>query len=117
MIKEVLSSDSDIMTRNIPRSFIQLYWNYSFIRSFITFIFNLSAAHCHAFAQETLTELVHEATAAGYRLEIHVIGDRATEEVLDALEAVPVAPEKRPILTHCQVGTPQGGGVNWFIYL
>ena len=53
--------------------------------------------------QEELKDLVHEATSAGFRLEIHVIGDRATETALDALDAVNVAPEKRTILTHCQV--------------
>ena len=53
--------------------------------------------------QEELKDLVHEATSAGFRLEIHVIGDRAAETALDALEAVNVAPEKRTILTHCQV--------------
>ena len=53
--------------------------------------------------QEELKDLVHEATSAGFRLEIHVIGDRAAETALDALDAVNVAPEKRTILTHCQV--------------
>ena len=32
-----------------------------------------------------------------------MIGDAAAELALTALETVGVAPEKRPILTHCQV--------------
>ena len=47
---------------------------------------------------------VKEATGAGYRLEIHAIGDAAAESVIQALEDSRVAPEKRPIITHCQVG-------------
>lgn len=53
--------------------------------------------------QEELTKLVDEATSSGYRLEIHVIGDRAAEAALDALRTANVAAEKRPIFTHCQV--------------
>ena len=41
--------------------------------------------------------------AAGYRLEIHVIGDRAAEAALDALQFAQATPEQRHILTHCQV--------------
>lgn len=40
----------------------------------------------------------------GYRLEIHAIGDAAADAVLTALEISRVAPEKRPIIVHCQVG-------------
>ena len=50
-----------------------------------------------------MNSMVHEATAAGYRLEIHVIGDRAAESSIEAMEVARVAPEKRPLLTHCQV--------------
>ena len=46
---------------------------------------------------------MHEATAQGYRLEIHVIGDAAAEAAISAIEAADVARERRPILTHCQV--------------
>ena len=47
--------------------------------------------------------MVQNATAAGFRLEIHVIGDRAADSALEALETAMVTPEKRSILTHCQV--------------
>jgi len=50
-----------------------------------------------------LTQKVQEATSLGYRLEIHVIGDEAAENALNALEGAKVSPEKRPIFTHCQV--------------
>jgi predicted amidohydrolase YtcJ len=53
--------------------------------------------------QDELNRQVHEATARGYRLEIHVIGDAAADAALTALEYADVAPQKRPILTHCQV--------------
>ena len=54
-----------------------------------------------------MNSMVHEATAAGYRLEIHVIGDRAAESSIEAMEVGRVAPEKRPLLTHCQVKIDQ----------
>lgn len=57
----------------------------------------------HFIKQEKLNEYVHEATSNGYRLEIHVIGDGAAENALNAIEFAGVSPEKRPILTHCQV--------------
>ena len=47
---------------------------------------------------------VKEATGAGYCLEIHAFEDAAAESVIHALEDARVAPEKRPIITHCQVG-------------
>jgi len=39
----------------------------------------------------------------GYRVEIHAIGDRAAQQVLDAIEKSTIEPKDRPILTHCQV--------------
>ena len=42
---------------------------------------------------------------AGFRLEVHVIGDRAAEAAIEAFEKAQITPEKRPILTHCQVGS------------
>ncbi|KAG2523664.1 hypothetical protein BBO99_00003583 [Phytophthora kernoviae] len=54
-------------------------------------------------SDEELVKKISDATAAGYRVEIHAIGDRATEQVLTALRAANVSPEKRPILTHCQI--------------
>jgi len=50
-----------------------------------------------------MTSRVRSATSDGYRVEIHAIGDTAADVALTALEAVDVAPEKRPILIHCQV--------------
>ena len=55
--------------------------------------------------------MVLEATSSGYRLEIHVIGDAAADAALDAMEYAKVAPEKRPILTHCQVCTSATRGL------
>ena len=58
--------------------------------------------------QEELDYLVHDATSRGYRLEIHVIGDAAAEAAITAIERADVAPQKRPILTHCQVRGVKG---------
>ena len=40
---------------------------------------------------------------AGYRFEIHVIGDKAAEVALDLLESTNVSPSSRPIFVHCQI--------------
>ena len=50
-----------------------------------------------------MDEQVAAMNEAGYRLEVHVIGDRAAEATIEALEKAEVTPERRPILTHCQV--------------
>lgn len=50
-----------------------------------------------------LRSKVREAHERGFRVEMHVIGDRAAEEGLDAFEAAGLGPADRPILTHCQV--------------
>ena len=50
-----------------------------------------------------MNDLVREANTAGFRLEMHIIGDKAADAALTALEAAEVTPERRPILTHCQV--------------
>lgn len=71
----------------------------------------LSQPYCHStcnkgiliYSEDNLRNLIHEATALGFRLEIHVIGDYAAELALNALETVKVSPEKRPIFTHCQI--------------
>ncbi|KAG6610554.1 metal-dependent amidohydrolase 3 [Phytophthora cinnamomi] len=54
-------------------------------------------------SDEGLVKKIADATSAGYRVEIHAIGDRAAEQVLVALRAAHVGSEKRPILTHCQI--------------
>ncbi|GLE05432.1 hypothetical protein PINS_up014445 [Pythium insidiosum] len=54
-------------------------------------------------SQEELTKQVADAHSAGYRLEIHAIGDRAAEQVLKALKDAGVTPDRRPLLTHCQI--------------
>lgn len=54
-------------------------------------------------SDEDLVRKIRDATKAGYRVEIHAIGDRAAEQVLTALKAANVGVEKRPILTHCQI--------------
>lgn len=48
---------------------------------------------------------VEETDRQGFQLEIHVIGDRAAEFAVNALENCGITPEKRPILVHCQVLT------------
>jgi len=53
--------------------------------------------------QEELTSRVAMATSHGYRVEMHVIGDRAVDVALNALTDANVAAEKRPIFIHCQV--------------
>jgi hypothetical protein len=56
--------------------------------------------------QRRLNAMVCEATCQGYRLEVHAIGDRAAESVMEAFEACPgFGPAQRPLLTHAQVLT------------
>jgi len=52
---------------------------------------------------DELTEKVRTAHQQGYQLEVHAIGDRALETVLDAFEGAGLQPSDRPIITHCQV--------------
>jgi len=52
---------------------------------------------------DSLTQCVRSAHEKGYRIEMHVIGDRAAELGLQAFEQVGLTPRDRPILTHCQV--------------
>ncbi|KAF0696915.1 Aste57867_12361 [Aphanomyces stellatus] len=47
---------------------------------------------------------IHVANAAGYRVEIHAIGDRAAAQVLDAMGRIKGI--DRPIMTHCQILGP-----------
>ncbi|CAH0487558.1 unnamed protein product [Peronospora farinosa] len=54
-------------------------------------------------SDEELVTKISKANNAGYRVEIHAIGDRAAEQVLAALRMAHVGPERRPILTHCQI--------------
>ncbi|POM67032.1 hypothetical protein PHPALM_17032 [Phytophthora palmivora] len=54
-------------------------------------------------SDEGLAKKISDANNAGYRVEIHAIGDRAAEQVLTALMTAKVEPDKRPILTHCQI--------------
>ena len=42
-----------------------------------------------------------------------MIGDAAAEAALDALCFADVAPEKRPILTHCQVMISSSSGITY----
>jgi len=53
--------------------------------------------------QDELTSRVAMATAGGYRVEMHVIGDRAVDVALNALRDSSVPVEKRPVFIHCQV--------------
>ncbi|CAN0553045.1 unnamed protein product, partial [Ectocarpus sp. 8 AP-2014] len=46
---------------------------------------------------------VAQARDRGFRVEVHAIGDRALEAVLDAFEGAGLQPTDRPIVTHCQV--------------
>ena len=53
--------------------------------------------------QEGLTAAVRRATELGYRIEMHVIGDRAASVAVQSFVDANVPPTARPILTHCQV--------------
>lgn len=55
---------------------------------------------------QALTAKVASAHGKGYQVEVHAIGDRAMEAVLDALEAAGVGAAARPVVTHCQVMGP-----------
>jgi len=55
------------------------------------------------YSQESMDEKVRRAHELGYRIEMHVIGDRAAEMAVQALKAAAIPPTARPILTHCQV--------------
>ena len=56
---------------------------------------------CSVGVQCEMTSLVEKATSGGYRVEIHVIGDRAADVAMNSLETVTAA--RRPVLIHCQV--------------
>jgi len=65
------------------------------------------------FQIDELVAKVLRIAQAGYRVEVHAIGDAAAEQVLQCFEQVNVAlhsqclpPLQRPILTHCQVLSP-----------
>ncbi|OQR92014.1 hypothetical protein ACHHYP_04127 [Achlya hypogyna] len=57
-------------------------------------------------SDQSMRDKIRVAHAAGYRLEVHAIGDRAAAQVLSAMEAAGLSPEDRPILTHCQILGP-----------
>jgi len=73
--------------------------------------------------QDEVTSRVAKATSSGYRVEMHVIGDRAVDVALNALRDAKVAAAKRPTLIHCQVAryqwrTPDFNfGVGWGVNL
>lgn len=53
--------------------------------------------------QDEMTSRVAMATSSGYRVEMHVIGDRAVDLALNALRDAQVDAAKRPIFIHCQI--------------
>ena len=55
------------------------------------------------YTQDDMDSKVKQAHELGYRIEMHVIGDRAAEMAIHALKAAATPPTARPILTHCQV--------------
>lgn len=55
---------------------------------------------------QALREKVAYAHNKGWRIELHVIGDCAAEQGLDAFTNAGISPNDRPILTHCQVLRP-----------
>ena len=64
-------------------------------------------------SQSSLLNMITTSSQLGYRLEIHAIGDKAAETVLDALidcysQSLPEGMKEhwRPILTHCQILGP-----------
>ncbi len=55
------------------------------------------------FTQEEMNKRVKLSNEAGYRLEVHGIGDLAVESILAAFEFAKLTKKDRPIITHCQV--------------
>ena len=55
------------------------------------------------YTQDGMNEKVRRAHELGYRIEMHVIGDRAAEMGVHAFKAAAIPSTARPILTHCQV--------------
>lgn len=53
--------------------------------------------------QEELNAKVKKINEAGFRLEVHAIGDLAAEYTLNSFESANLTTENRPILTHGQV--------------
>jgi len=53
--------------------------------------------------EEEFKKLFAWINESGYRFEIHVIGDKATEVALNLLESTGVSPSSRPIFVHCQI--------------
>lgn len=53
--------------------------------------------------QDSLNSKVAKAKQAGYRLEVHAIGDRAAAAALDAFAHARLDHADRPIITHCQI--------------
>lgn len=56
--------------------------------------------------ESELEKIIHDAHSSGYRLEVHAIGDRSAELVLNTFEKVGITPQDRPLLTHCQILGP-----------
>jgi predicted amidohydrolase YtcJ len=55
------------------------------------------------FSQDELNDKVMKIKKSGFRIEVHAIGDLATENALNALEYAGFRSEDRPVLTHGQV--------------
>ncbi|OLS24450.1 MAG: N-substituted formamide deformylase precursor [Candidatus Heimdallarchaeota archaeon LC_2] len=53
--------------------------------------------------QDDLDAKVLRIKQAGFRLEVHAIGDLAAEMVLKSFEKANISKDERPILTHCQI--------------
>ena len=54
-------------------------------------------------SQGEFMELFYKINSAGFRFEIHVIGDKAAEVALNLLESCKVSSDRRPIFVHCQI--------------
>ncbi|MHA2098890.1 MAG: amidohydrolase [Candidatus Kariarchaeaceae archaeon] len=55
------------------------------------------------FSQDELNKKVLKIKKSGFRIEVHAIGDLATENVLNAFEYAGIEPKERPVLTHGQI--------------
>eukprot|EP01062_Namystynia_karyoxenos_P000701 TRINITY_DN10264_c0_g1_i1.p2 TRINITY_DN10264_c0_g1~~TRINITY_DN10264_c0_g1_i1.p2 ORF type:complete len:621 (+),score=195.09 TRINITY_DN10264_c0_g1_i1:90-1865(+) len=52
--------------------------------------------------ERQIAEAIASSSAAGYRIEAHIIGDRAARDVLQAMQEHRGVMVPRPVLTHCQ---------------
>ncbi|ESO01365.1 hypothetical protein HELRODRAFT_192311 [Helobdella robusta] len=55
------------------------------------------------FSEEEQEKMMKEVVGEGHRLEVHVIGDRAADVVLNIFDRIDLDPTSRPIFVHCEI--------------